>query len=52
MYNSIQQFIDLGITEIEKSIKKFVRDGKMSVGDLVIGLNKPLLEIGVLYMVN
>ena len=35
MYNSIQQFTETGIVDIEKLINNLVKDSKASIGDLV-----------------
>lgn len=45
MHNSIQQFMDKGIQNIEKIVKSFMEDEKMDIGELVLELNKPLQEL-------
>lgn len=45
MHNSIQQFMDQGIQNIEKIVKSFMSDEKMDIGELVLELNKPLQEL-------
>jgi len=45
MYNSIQQFNEFGVKEIEKVIKNFMENKDRNLGDLVLGLEKPLQEL-------
>lgn len=45
MHNSIQQFMDKGIKNIEKVVKSFMSNEKMDIGELVLELNKPLQEL-------
>lgn len=45
MYNSIQQFMELGIVNIEEIINNFTKDSEMTIGDLVIGINKPVQKL-------
>lgn len=45
MNNSIQQFMDKGIHNIENIIKKFMTNEGMDLGELVLELNKPLQEL-------
>lgn len=45
MHNSIQQFMEQGIVNIEKIIKNFTSNEKMDIGELVLELNKPLQEL-------
>jgi hypothetical protein len=45
MNNSIQQFMDKGIKNIEIIVKNFMTDQKMNIGELVLNLNKPLQEL-------
>ena len=45
MYNSIQQFMDNGVKNIEIIVKNFMSDEKMDIGELVLELNKPLQEL-------
>ncbi len=45
MHNSIQQFMNKGIQNIEKIIKSFTNDETMDIDELVLELNKPLQEL-------
>ena len=45
MYNSIQHFMNFGLGEIEKRVKKFIQD-REDLGDFVIGLQEELFELG------
>lgn len=45
MYNSIQQFNDLGVKKIEKRIKSFISESK-DIADLILGLNEDLMHLG------
>jgi hypothetical protein len=45
MYNSIQQFNQFGVKNIEKIIKTFIEQENHDIADLVIGLQKPLQEL-------
>lgn len=45
MNNSIQQFMENGVKNLEKIIKNFISDENMDIGELVLKLNKPLQEL-------
>lgn len=45
MYKSILQFNENGIKSIEKITKSFLGDGKKTIGDLVMDLDKPIQEL-------
>jgi hypothetical protein len=45
MYNSIQQFNQFGVKNIEKIIGNFIEQENHDIADLVIGLQKPLQEL-------
>lgn len=45
MNNSIQQFMENGVKNLEKIIKSFISDENMDIGELVLKLNKPLQEL-------
>ena len=45
MNNSIQQFMEKGVKNIELIIKKFINDGNIDIGEFILELNKPLQEL-------
>ena len=45
MNNSIQYFIEFGVKEIGKAINNFIEDGNMNIGEFVLEIGKPLLEL-------
>jgi hypothetical protein len=45
LYNSIQQFNELGVKKIEERIKSFLSEGK-DIADLILDLNQDLMKLG------
>ena len=45
MNNSIQQFMEKGVKNIELIIKNFINDGNIDIGEFILELNKPLQEL-------
>jgi hypothetical protein len=45
LYNSIQQFNELGVKKIEERIKIFLSEGK-DIADFILGVSKDLMKLG------